>query len=367
MGQAPSQAVRIDRMPPTLVRTADGRMPYFPALDGVRAYCILLVMYDHLKSGGHGAGWVNGHLGVDLFFILSGFLITTLLRREQYFSGQIDLRAFYWRRFFRIIPVYLVVLAIYVAVCHLPAQGEKWTQLRGGLPYFLTMMNEFAREPGNGTVFTHTWSLGVEEKFYLVWPLLFFLVARTLRVRMWVMLGLFALAGIAAILGHGYLAQAYFGLLTGCLMAVVLSGQYGDRVLAAAGRVPASIVLSVFFLGFYAEHVSKALIIVFSCTSVIFLTFLIAKDTWLRRFHILRPMVWLGKRSYSMYLVHVLCLNVFEARISINSGWKAAAVLAASYALTALVAEALYHTVESPARRFGRSWLERRGEVAVAI
>jgi peptidoglycan/LPS O-acetylase OafA/YrhL len=360
-------AVKINRMPPTLIRTADGKMPYFPAFDGVRAYCILLVMFDHLKSGGHGVRWVNGHLGVDLFFILSGFLITTLLRREQYFTGHIDLGAFYWRRLFRIIPVYLVVLALYVAVCHLPGQAEKWTQLHGGLPYFLTMMNEFAREPGNGTVFSHTWSLGVEEKFYLIWPVLFFLVAKTFRVRMWVMGSLFALAGAASIMGHGYLAQAYFGLLMGCLMALVLSGQHGERVLAAVGRMPAIVILGIFLAGFYAEHLNNVLIIVFSTTAIIFLIFLIARDSWLQRIHTWGPMLWLGKRSYSMYLVHVLCLNVFEAWVRVDSGWKAAAVLALSYGLTALVAEGLYRVVEVPVRRVGRRWLARRGEIAAAI
>ena len=91
-------------------------MPYFASLDGVRAYCIFLVIYNHLKLGKYSTQWVNGHLGVDLFFILSGFLITTLLSREWALTGGLDLGAFYWRRLFRIAPVYFVVLGLYVVV-----------------------------------------------------------------------------------------------------------------------------------------------------------------------------------------------------------------------------------------------------------
>ena len=156
----------------TLEPTPDGRMPYFPALDGVRAYCVLLVMFDHLKSNGHGPGWIDGHLGVDLFFVISGFLITTLLVREHHFTGHIDRRAFFLRRVFRIVPVYLMVMLLYVLVLQAPSQAARWVQFRAGLPWFVTLMNEFAREPGRGTVFLQTWSLGVEEKFYLVWPFL---------------------------------------------------------------------------------------------------------------------------------------------------------------------------------------------------
>ena len=342
-------------------------MPYFAALDGVRAYCILLVMFDHLKSDGHTIRWLNGHLGVDLFFIISGFLITTLLRREEYLTGAVDFSSFYWRRLFRILPVYAAVLAIYIVICRFPSQADRWVQLKSGLPYFLTFMNEFAHEAHAGNVFTHTWSLGVEEKFYLVWPILFFWKGRSTWGRRIIVAGLFALIAIRAVLAHGHLVQAYFGLLMGCSMAIVLSGPYAGPIFDWLRRIPPSIALLLFLAGLYATHISRDFIPFFSGASVIFLSSLLARESWLTRLHTAPPMVWLGRRSYSMYLVHVLCLNVVEARIRINSGLRAAGVLAIAFCLAAAAGEILYRLIEQPARRYGRAFLARRNEIPAAI
>ena len=344
-----------------------GRTPYFAALDGVRAYCILLVIYNHLKLGRYSVSWVNGHLGVDIFFILSGFLITTLLTREQVLRGRLDLGAFYWRRFFRIAPVYLVVLGLYVAVTHLHGQGAKWLQLRAGLPWFLTMMNEYVREPGGGTVFTHTWSLGVEEKFYLVWPVIAFVMVRRLRVRSWVLLGLFGLVAIPPLLGHTYLARAYVGLFMGCGMAMMLAGTLRERITAVYARVPALAALQLLLLGFALEYLSKDLFFFFSLFTALFLTHLVVRESWLARLHRWGPLRWMGRRSYGMYLVHVLCLNVVEARVRATSVGRALVLFVAGVVLTAGVAEVLYRLVEAPSRAWGRKWLARRGEVSRAL
>ena len=351
----------------TMAPTASGRMPYFGALDGVRAYCILLVIFNHVKLGKFSVAWVNGHLGVDVFFILSGFLITTLLTRELVFRGRLDLRAFYWRRLFRIAPVYLMVLGLYVVVTHFRGEHEKWVQLRAGLPWFLTMMSEYVREPMGGTVFTHSWSLGVEEKFYLVWPVLAFVLARTLRIRVWVLLGLFGLVGIAVVLGHTYLARAYAGLLVGCGMGMALAGPYSSRIAAVYAKVPAVLVLGLFLVGFALEHVNKHLFLFFSLFAAFFLTHLVLQDSWLARVHAWGPLRWMGRRSYGMYLVHVLCLNLVEARVQATSLSRALVLFVSGVVLTAGVAEVLYRLVEEPARVWGRGWLARRGEVARAV
>ncbi len=354
-------------MTSTLTPTPDGRMPYFPAFDGVRAYCVLLVMYHHLKKGDHIAPFIDGHLGVDLFFLISGFLITTLLLREQHLTSRIDLRSFYIRRTFRIIPVYLVVLAAYIGICQFPSQAEKWAQLKPALPFFLTMTNEYATEPGAGNVFTHTWSLGVEEKFYLLWPLLFFLVARTPRARAIVLALGFVAVSIPPLLGFHYLAIAYFGLLMGCLMAVLLAAPFATRIFASVARLPSIIPLILFGFGFYFEYLYEAGILVFSSCAMLFLTFLLARPSWVRTLHQSAPLVWLGRRSYSMYLVHVLALNVFENRFPVTSGLRAGIVLASAYALAALAADILYRFIEQPARNLARAWLARHHEIPAAI
>ena len=352
---------------------AEARMPYYKSLDGMRAYCILLVIYDHLKSNGHTLPWLNGHLGVDLFFLISGFLITTLLTREQVLTGRVDLRAFYWRRFFRIAPVYFAVLGLYLLATHLPHQQLKWQQLKHALPWFLTMLNEFAP----GSVFTHTWSLGVEEKFYLFWPLLAFAVTHALRSRVIVLSGLVAITGVAALLGHGYLARAYFGLLVGCALGILLhfstltsdtsfsllaANRPATRLTQSLRKIPPLGVVFLFALGFYAEHVSKALFPIFSLFSALLIAHLILEETWLTRLHEASPLRWFGRRSYAMYLVHILCLNAIEVRIQITSAWRALFAFLVAVALTAGVAEFLYRAIEKPARDFGRAWIARRPE-----
>ena len=334
--------------------------PYYPALDGVRAFCVLLVMLDHLKSNGHSPGWINGHLGVDIFFLISGFLITSLLRREAAATGAIDLPAFYTRRAFRILPAYLAVLLLYLAVCQLPSQAEHWHQFQAGLPYFLTFLNEFAREPNNGSVFGQTWSLGVEEKFYLLWPIFFFLLARTTRQRTILFAVLFAITAAAPFLGQGYLARAYFGLLVGCALAVTLTSSFAPTLARAVQRIPTPIILIILLLGFYAEHLSKNFILLFSLAAALCLAHLSLQLSWLTSFFSLPLLRWLGRRSYSMYLLHVLALNAFETRVRIDSPLRAAAVLFVAYALTALAAELLYRTIEQPARTFGKRLLIRR-------
>jgi peptidoglycan/LPS O-acetylase OafA/YrhL len=351
----------------TLTRTPDGRMPYFAVLDGARAYCILLVMFDHLKSNGHTIPWINGHLGVDLFFIISGFLITTLLRREQFLRGHIDFYSFYVRRFFRIVPVYVVVLAIYIVICQLPSQADKWFQLKAALPFFLTFLNEYAHEPNHGTVFMHTWSLGVEEKFYLLWPFLFFVLGKTVQLRRIIAFALILAICLAVLLHHGHLAQAYFGLLMGCVMGIVLSGPDAVRVFKRLARIPPSAALALFALGFLAFHLSKDLAPFFSTTAIIFQSSLIARPSWLSRLHAWPPLVWIGRRSYSMYLIHILCLNIITDHIHIDSGWRAALALTLAFALTALVADLLYRLIEQPCRNYGRRYLASRNEIPAAI
>ncbi len=351
----------------TLTRTPDGRMPYFPVLDGARAYCILLVMYDHLKSNGHTLPWLNGHLGVDLFFIISGFLITTLLRREQFLRGRIDFFSFYIRRIFRIVPVYLVVLVLYIAVCHLPSQAGKWFQMKAALPYFLTFLNEYASEPNHGTVFLHTWSLGVEEKFYLLWPFLFFVLGKTDRLRRLIAFVLILAICAAVLLHQGHLAQAYFGLLMGCVMGILLSGPHAARVFSRLARIPPTAALALFALGFMANYLSKDLTPFFSTSAVIFLSSLIARPSWLSRLHAWPPLVWIGRRSYAMYLLHVLCLNLIYDRIAIDTGWRAALALTLAFTLTALAAELLYRLIEQPFRNYGRRYLARRNEIPAAV
>lgn len=334
--------------------------PYYRAIDGVRALCVLLVMMNHVHYAGSSYVPANAYLGVDIFFIISGFLITSLLRLEQRQTGKVDFGAFYWRRGFRILPVYFAVLLLYIAVCHLPGYQEKWMQLKGGMPWFLTFMNEFAVEPLKGNVFTHTWSLGIEEKFYLLWPVLFFLFARTMVARVLLMLGLFCLLVVMPDPVNHRHVNAYFGLLVGAVMAVALSSSYQQRIVGAVRAIPAWVIAALVLFAFLLEYWTHSVILGFSVLIALFLTHLVVAPSWLARGLGSTAMVWLGKRSYSMYLVHILCLNAIEGRAMFHRPGGLVAVLLLTYALSALVAEGLYCAVEEPARKLGKRYLARR-------
>lgn len=144
---------------------------WIPGLDGVRAVAILLVIYAHGSFPGHDTVALKtlkgkcGFLGVQLFFVLSGFLITTLMLREVARSGRLNLRGFYLRRVLRIVPAYLAYLAVIAGL-----QAGGYAELRpvdwaGALTYTSNFV------PSPWPVETcHTWSLSVEEHFYLLWP-----------------------------------------------------------------------------------------------------------------------------------------------------------------------------------------------------
>ena len=134
--------------------------PRIPSLDGLRAFSILLVIIGH-SIGRNGWSVVLGFFGVQIFFVLSGYLITGLLQREHERDGRIRLPAFYKRRCFRIFPAafaYILIIA-----CFVPST-------RYGLPYALTYTVSY-RLNGIPLLFHHLWSLSVEEQFYLLWPI----------------------------------------------------------------------------------------------------------------------------------------------------------------------------------------------------
>ena len=156
-------------------RATHGGIAYQPALDGLRALAVASVIAYHL-----GYGWARGgYLGVDTFFVLSGFLITSLLLAEFTCAGRIDLRAFWARRARRLLPALFVVLAAIAAYAAWWAPAEERRQLRGdGLAALLYSANwrfvlahhsyfDLFAAP---SLVEHTWSLAIEEQFYLLWP-----------------------------------------------------------------------------------------------------------------------------------------------------------------------------------------------------
>jgi peptidoglycan/LPS O-acetylase OafA/YrhL len=224
------------------------RTTHFGPLDGLRALAVILVMRNHIDL--HGAVWelVDGSRGVPIFFVLSGYLITTLALREERRRGSVDLGAFYWRRSMRIFPAYYAVLALYCVIvfANLGGQAPKRDALAAVLPYYLTYMNEYA--PDVGAPFGQSWTLGIEEKFYLVWPAVAFAL---LRARGHLRLGIAVVAATACFVVAGnHLTFHYACILLGCVLSMVLDSPRGFAVVGVLARPPVHHAVLIGFVVF---------------------------------------------------------------------------------------------------------------------
>ncbi|WP_285592570.1 acyltransferase [Kineosporia sp. NBRC 101731] len=204
-----------------------------PALDGLRAFAVLAVMAFHTSPAAHG-----GFLGVDVFFVISGYLITALLLREWTRTGRIDLRQFYLRRGLRLLPplVFMLVITLPFALTwmHYDLTINPLVAVLSVLLYVANWANVWVNE-GTG-IWTHTWSLSIEEQFYLIWPVV--LIAVLVRRRKAPALGLAALIAVVIVVRwlsvHNsdstlwiyYATTSHCdGLLLGSLMAVLLQNR----------------------------------------------------------------------------------------------------------------------------------------------
>lgn len=169
-------------------------MKQLPSLNGIRAISVVLVVFSHLVYGGNlsvyqfDQGWINlifrtfydGQLGVNIFFVVSGFIITKVLLHEYESSGKISIKNFYIRRTLRIFPAYYFLLTVYFVLQifdHIHIQSESWLTA-------LTYTKYFNRELDLLT--GHGWTLSVEEHFYLIWPMVFTQGEKTQKRFAWI-------------------------------------------------------------------------------------------------------------------------------------------------------------------------------------
>jgi peptidoglycan/LPS O-acetylase OafA/YrhL len=341
------------------------RARYFPALDGLRAVSILLVVLFHVGSATF--VWANGRLGVSVFFVLSGYLITTLLLRERDRDGRVSLSRFYLRRAFRILPLYYLVLVIYVAVYIVLGIGDGAHALARSLPWFLTYMNDFRAGILHGsTPYQQSWSLGVEEKFYLFWPLLGFVLLQKLRG--WLAASAAAVPVLLYVLGIAPWFQFYGQIMVGCLLAMAMHHPVGFRICARAARGPLAIGATIVLLVLERHH--PALGLLFPVAVAIVLAGIVSGGPGMRVLAT-RPMTWVGERAYAVYLIHLLCLLVVlhAARHVLSGGLlQDTVVFAVGLAVSLAAADLLRRHFEVPLIEFGRGvGLRRRerGEAAV--
>ncbi len=185
-------------------RTDLSRVPYLPGLDGLRALAVVAVMVYHADHA-----WLSGgFLGVEVFFVISGYLITLLLIGEHERTGHVELRQFWLRRFRRLLPALFVMLgalAVYMALFHQRPEGQTRGDFLGGIFYVSNWYQIFVGQGYTAAEafapLRHLWSLAVEEQFYLIWPLIMVAIlrrggGRLPRVGLW----LFAVSVTIAVL-----------------------------------------------------------------------------------------------------------------------------------------------------------------------
>ena len=320
---------------------------YFPALDGLRAICILLVIFNHTHC--HYPPFIYGWVGVDIFFVLSGFLITTLLLRERESYGSLSLKGFYTRRAFRILPVYFAVLAGYLLLIPLLRDWKRWQEMKLALPYLLTFTQEF-RPAAAGNIYNQTWSLGYEEKFYLMWPLLVLIVFpfRTRRIAI-----LVAAASLILLLPPTG-ARSYGGLFLGALFGILLDKSSGRLIQSSVAKAPAALALAAVIATYLLVGHEPSLILLFSLATSFFTAALVTHQGFVRRLLEHPVMVLFGKRSYAMYLVHIVLLDGIEvaARRMHLDLWYV--VVPIAYLASFAAAMALFYVIERPAIAHGR-------------
>lgn len=329
---------------------------YFPALDGLRALCVLLVMFNHVHIVSV-PSWIYGSLGVDVFFVLSGFLITMLLLREKERTGSVSLKGFYTRRVLRIVPVYLCTVLLYYAAVHATHDAVKTAQFNAALPWLLSFMQEY-RPVSAGNILGHAWTLGIEEKFYVFWPLLLLALYPFRRRALLLLAAIF----VAVLFLPGNYARSYDGLLIGAVFGIgsCTAGRWSRW--KALAKIPDS-ALCLLVLGAYILHgYSNAYVLVFSGAVAILVSSLVLRNGFVRTFLEARVLVFIGKRSYAMYLIHVLVLNVVENVLPkfVKPSWFL--VVGAAYVLTIVAASVMHVTIERPCIAYGRKMSKRWSE-----
>lgn len=329
------------------------RSYYQPQLDGLRAVCIMFTFLNHI----HGApSWVNGSVGVDIFFALSGFLITSLMSIEYSENGSISLRNFYIRRLFRIAPMYFLVFFIYallaVGMSLILREPSKMSDLASSWPWIISFNRELCDVACGHTFFGHAWTIGIEEKFYIFWPLLFLVIGERTR---FTMLAVLMLAGVlVALLMPQQMTRGYLGIIFGCTAAQWARYQTKSQFGALPG-----LILMVIGYCFSTKFGNGYWNLLISLGASWLIVVLLHKPSGnLYKFLSLKWLVWLGKLTYGVYLLHVLVINFVEVafrKLNYSGPWDWLVVTVVAYAITISVARFLYDVVEQPLIRFGRS------------
>ncbi len=358
--------------------TAPGDRAFRPDVEGLRAVAILLVVLFHTRIGLFRGGMV----GVDAFFVISGFVITGLLLRERQRNGSTKLLPFYARRARRILPAALLVIVVSLIATALlrdhgtlveVASDSRWTAVFLANFHFAQVLpNVFSTHPQN---LLHYWSLAVEEQFYLVYPTFFIIMV--VLVRRWSIatrlgIGLSAIIGVSLYVSvttsqvgvfHAYdlpFARAW-ELAVGCLVAAATAA-FQRLPLALAAFITwlglIGLIVSAMVISVHVSYPGYAALFPVLSTALVIAGGAVAPPRGAETVLAAGPMQWIGRRSYSWYLWQPLVFIVAADFVHKIPQQLPIAATAALAVFSLAVAAASYSWVENPVRH--SRWLAER-------
>ena len=395
---------RVDLLDPDSAPVGES-LAYSPALDGVRALAVLGVVLFHA-----GVGWIpGGFLGVDMFFVLSGFLITTLLVHEHRRSQTIRLVAFWGRRARRLLPALFLVVGFTTLFVWIVAAKGTYPGYRGDAIsslfyvanwHFIIQGSNYFAVAGSPSPLTHTWSLAIEEQFYIVWPLVLLALyklrggSRSLLV----LCGLGATAStiwMAYLFDHGAtISRLYYGtdthaqcLFVGAGLAALLAwratlggsnaptprhasaAQKGMRqfltVSSTSGRIVFDFIGIIGLAGaayLWGTELSTSaflykggFLVMAVLAAAVIASVMLHPTGLVARALSLAPLVFLGRISYGIYLWH---FPIFQWLDATRTGLSGISLLALRLGVTGIVSVVSFYAIEGPIRHGGlfRRW-----------
>lgn len=299
------------------------RMGRILGLDGIRAYAVLMVVVTHMhlfielnNSGSPYYSLVRGIIGVQIFFVLSGLLITNLLILEHKNNGRISIKNFIIRRGLRIFPVfYLFIFVLFITGLFI----ETNTSLKQLFFASIYWFNHLPRSEYN-ILLGHTWSLAVEEHFYLIWPpILIFMYRLKFSINSKILILILAIYSLQILQDslysneelvsnynlNGWTSSAAIYLLTGCIGGLMLHSDWWERVKQrnTFSYFLALVFISGFFINFWYEQVDNVekYFRLFGILAGI-LWVIINQKSFITKFLELKPIAYIGQVSYGIYL-----------------------------------------------------------------
>ncbi len=363
---------RVDVLPVT--ESTPVKLPFLPGLDGLRALAVSAVLLYH-----GGISWMpGGFLGVEVFFVISGYLITAQLLAEWCNRGTIDLGAFWLRRVRRLLPALFALLLATLAFAVIFLPGEV-ANLRGDVMaafgyvtnwFLIFSQKSYFETMGRPSLLQHLWSLSVEEQFYLFWPILLTLGISRWRNRMVyaVAAGVAASALLMALLYRPELdpSRLYYGtdtraggFLIGAGLAFFWWPWLHSRPAGRAGRLRLNLTgfgglgLLIFFFAWFTQYEALlyqgGFVLVSLATALTIGVAVHPEASFFAGFLSRQPLRWIGLRSYSIYLWHWPVFMV--TRPQLDLALDGLPLLALRLGLTGALAELSYRYVETPVRR----------------